>query len=219
MTLVKNQSLSKFGSSALPTDPRFNTVGVDDGYYIKNQSGVYAKFLDNNNNDTRVICGFTAAHNINTNGGGIAVYGSNCLENYVPSYGDAYGIFSAGYNNSNKITSGYGHIHLGANIDMSGSPGNYNHTFGVGYGVVLNGSNKIVFGAAFAGFDNMYVGEGVSNPNCQLHFASFAFKNKASDPTTSDIGAGFAMCYKNTTSGVLSLWANDAGTMKSITLL
>ena len=42
--------------------------------------------------------------------------------------------------------------------------------------------------------------------------------SKAGDPTTSDIGASQWAVYKNTTSGLVKLWANDAGTMKSVTL-
>ncbi len=45
-----------------------------------------------------------------------------------------------------------------------------------------------------------------------------AFNSKAGDPTTSDIAAGFQAVYKNTSSGLLSLWANDGGVMKSVAL-
>jgi hypothetical protein len=38
------------------------------------------------------------------------------------------------------------------------------------------------------------------------------------DPTTTDITASKFAIYKNTTSGLLKLWANDGGTMKSVTL-
>jgi hypothetical protein len=40
----------------------------------------------------------------------------------------------------------------------------------------------------------------------------------AGDPTTSDIASGQWAVYKNTTSGVVKLWANNAGTMKSVAL-
>lgn len=40
----------------------------------------------------------------------------------------------------------------------------------------------------------------------------------SSDPTTSDIAAGSWALYKNTTSGLVQLWTNDAGVMKSVTL-
>lgn len=38
------------------------------------------------------------------------------------------------------------------------------------------------------------------------------------DPTTTNISAGTAKLWKNTTSGQLKLWANDGGTMKSVLL-
>jgi hypothetical protein len=41
---------------------------------------------------------------------------------------------------------------------------------------------------------------------------------KAGDPNTSDIGTSKWAIYKNTSSGAVKLWVNDAGTMKSVTL-
>ena len=43
-------------------------------------------------------------------------------------------------------------------------------------------------------------------------------QSKSSDPTTSDIAASKAAVYKNTTTGLVKLWTNDAGTMKSVLL-
>ncbi len=48
-----------------------------------------------------------------------------------------------------------------------------------------------------------------------LEFTSFS---SASDPTTSNITSGSFGVWKNTGSGVVKLWINDAGTMKSVTL-
>jgi hypothetical protein len=45
-----------------------------------------------------------------------------------------------------------------------------------------------------------------------------AVQSKSSDPTTSDIAASKAAVYKNTTSGLVKLWTNDGGTMKSVLL-
>lgn len=50
------------------------------------------------------------------------------------------------------------------------------------------------------------------------HTRATSFISAASDPGTGDISAGQWALYKNTTSGFLKLWANDAGTMKSVTL-
>lgn len=44
------------------------------------------------------------------------------------------------------------------------------------------------------------------------------FFTAAANPTTSDIAAGTWRLQKNTTSGVLSVWANDGGVMKSVAL-
>lgn len=46
----------------------------------------------------------------------------------------------------------------------------------------------------------------------------FAFSTKAGNPGTADVPAGQAMVYKNTTTGVVGLWVNDGGTMKSVAL-
>jgi hypothetical protein len=44
------------------------------------------------------------------------------------------------------------------------------------------------------------------------------FQSLSADPTTLDLTAGQSRLVKNTTSGLLRLWANDGGTMKSVTL-
>ena len=48
--------------------------------------------------------------------------------------------------------------------------------------------------------------------------ATMSINSSASDPTTSNITAGNWALYKNTTSGLLKLWANDGGTLKSVLL-
>lgn len=50
------------------------------------------------------------------------------------------------------------------------------------------------------------------------HKHQLSFKSASADPTTTDITAGNAMLWKNTTSGELRLWANDGGTLKSVLL-
>lgn len=42
--------------------------------------------------------------------------------------------------------------------------------------------------------------------------------SKAGVPTTSDIASGQWAVYKDTSGGTVRLWANDGGTMKSVTL-
>jgi hypothetical protein len=48
--------------------------------------------------------------------------------------------------------------------------------------------------------------------------AAMSITSAAADPTTTNITAGNWALYKNTTSGLLKLWANDGGTMKSVLL-
>ena len=48
--------------------------------------------------------------------------------------------------------------------------------------------------------------------------ATMSINSAAADPTTTNITAGNWALYKNTTSGLLKLWANDGGTMKSVLL-
>lgn len=49
--------------------------------------------------------------------------------------------------------------------------------------------------------------------------ARFGFFSLTADPSTLDLAVGGVALYKNTTSGVLKLWANDGGTMKSVALV
>lgn len=53
--------------------------------------------------------------------------------------------------------------------------------------------------------------------NTQLTRATSVISS-ASDPTTATIAASQWAIYKNTTSGLVKLWVNDGGTMKSVTL-
>lgn len=47
---------------------------------------------------------------------------------------------------------------------------------------------------------------------------AFAGASKAGSPTTTDLAAGRAGVYKDTTAGTVALWYNDGGTMKSVAL-
>jgi len=65
------------------------------------------------------------------------------------------------------------------------------------------------------------VGISTTSPTEKLHVKGSVlseFKTKNTDPTTTDIPTGYTMLVKNTTSGTLKLWANDGGTLKSVTL-
>jgi hypothetical protein len=43
--------------------------------------------------------------------------------------------------------------------------------------------------------------------------------SKAGNPTTSDIPAGYAQLWKNTSTAAVKLWVNDGGTLKSVALV
>ena len=47
---------------------------------------------------------------------------------------------------------------------------------------------------------------------------SLKLNSKLTDPTTSDIPAGYSKLYKNLGTNVVKLWVNDGGTLKSVTL-
>jgi hypothetical protein len=48
--------------------------------------------------------------------------------------------------------------------------------------------------------------------------ATMTITSSAVNPTTTDIPSNTWALYKNTSSGALKLWANDGGTLKSVTL-
>lgn len=50
------------------------------------------------------------------------------------------------------------------------------------------------------------------------YLGNLKLNSKSSDPTTTDIPAGYSKLYKNTTSSAVKLWVNDGGTLKSVTL-
>ena len=58
----------------------------------------------------------------------------------------------------------------------------------------------------------------ISSTEASRVTATMTVTSSASDPTTGNIAAGNWALYKNTTSGLLKLWANDGGTMKSVLL-
>ena len=81
----------------------------------------------------------------------------------------------------------------------------YTNTTNNERGFVRWGSNRFQIGTAS-------LGTGVAR-SCEVTLTT-----NASDPTSSDITAGFFAMWKNSTSGALKLWANDGGTMRSVTL-
>jgi hypothetical protein len=63
---------------------------------------------------------------------------------------------------------------------------------------------------------------GASNDYYHLTAADYGrttgILSKAGDPTTSDVPSSKFAVYKNTSTGLVKLWANDGGTMKSVLL-
>ncbi|HET8689178.1 MAG TPA: hypothetical protein VFM18_21410 [Methanosarcina sp.] len=57
-----------------------------------------------------------------------------------------------------------------------------------------------------------------NNEYARVQNSILVVTSAAADPTTTDIAAGTARIYKNTTSGTVKLWTNDGGTMKSVAL-
>jgi hypothetical protein len=71
------------------------------------------------------------------------------------------------------------------------------------------------------------IAAGGINPSFRVRGTSYAtvyvgmewvYSSLSADPTTTDVPNGRCRVIKNTTSGVLALWANDAGTIKKVTL-
>jgi hypothetical protein len=51
-----------------------------------------------------------------------------------------------------------------------------------------------------------------------LGLTQINYTSGASDPTTSTLSSGSWQVYRNTTSGTIRLWANNAGTLVSVAL-
>jgi len=68
---------------------------------------------------------------------------------------------------------------------------------------------------------SMRVRSGSSNANTITCYAGieWAYPATSANPTTTDIASGRSRMWKNTTTGVVALWANDGGTMKSLALV
>ena len=63
------------------------------------------------------------------------------------------------------------------------------------------------------------LGNGSYHLNATEQSRVAGFLSKAGDPTTGDIAASQWAIYKNTSTGAVKLWVNDAGTMKSVALV
>ncbi len=83
------------------------------------------------------------------------------------------------------------------------------------------GDQVLVFNGGTGGTNSADISLTPDLPNGRLTCSKDlrgTFATKAGNPTTSDIAASTWAVYKNTSSGALSLWANDGGVMKSVAL-
>jgi hypothetical protein len=81
--------------------------------------------------------------------------------------------------------------------------------------VVLTGGSTV----------DIYAGGFTSTPSIRTRGTSYStmyvgmewvFSTQSADPSTTDVPSGRCRVIKNTTSGVLALWANDGGTIKKV---
>lgn len=120
--------------------------------------------------------------------------------------GGGFSINNAGLTVPEFYSQGFTHWNL---------PGLRTGQIGASSNVKFLGTSSSVFDfEADKVFDIGVVSRRVNN----AHIAQMQTQNKAGDATSADIPAGYWMVYKNTSSGVVRLWANDGGTMKSVTL-
>ena len=94
-----------------------------------------------------------------------------------------------------------------ASIDKSGS--NLNELQ-----VRLHNDLQTIQGGAAGDFQHLTTAQVTSLSG----IGKLAMVSAAADPTNTDIAASKAELWKNTTSGLVKLWVNDGGTMKSVLL-
>lgn len=61
-------------------------------------------------------------------------------------------------------------------------------------------------------------GIAISNATGAITISGEGLQSKAGDPTITDVPTSSVRVYKNTSTGAVKLWANDGGTLKSVTL-
>lgn len=117
-----------------------------------------------------------------------------------------------------------------AQMDGSGGwAGGYN--FNINSDITQRDSTGTVAAIRFASDQVLLFAEGSGAPGAISARYSFSstganflspltstFQSLSADPSTLDLAAGQCRLIKNTTSGSLRLWANDGGTIKSVTL-
>lgn len=110
------------------------------------------------------------------------------------------------------ITSIASRAHNNLQSLQGGTAGEYFHLTAAQYAALTAGPHN-----SLAGLQGGVATEYYHLTNTQ-HSRVIGFQTKASDPVAADIAAGQWALYKNTTSGNLSLWANDGGVLRSVLL-
>lgn len=78
--------------------------------------------------------------------------------------------------------------------------------------IVQGGATRLTIGSTIDANVSINCGQFIYN------FQGLGARSLSADPTTSNLVSGFYNVFKNTTTGVVKLWYNDGGTMKSVTL-
>lgn len=126
------------------------------------------------------------------------------------------GAISVTWNNINftgsNITSIASRAHNNLQSMQGGTAGQYYHLTAAQHASLGAGNHN----------DLLTIQGGLASERYHLtqvqHNRATSMLSLSSNPTTSELSAGEWAIYKNTTSGTVSLWVNDGGTMKSVAL-
>lgn len=111
-----------------------------------------------------------------------------------------------------NITSIASRAHNSLQSLQGGAAGEYYHLTAAQYAALTAGPHNTLAGLQ-GGVPTEYYHLTLTQ---QTRVAGFI--SAAADPTAANIASGQWALYKNTTSGLVKLWVNDGGTLKSVTL-
>lgn len=111
-----------------------------------------------------------------------------------------------------NITSIAARAHNDLQSIQGGAAGEYFHLTAAQYSALTAGPHNNLSGLQGGTLGQYY------HLTQTQHTRATSFISQTTDPTTTDIPVNEWALYKNTTSGLLKLWANDGGTLKSVTL-
>lgn len=145
--------------------------------------------------------GSTDALTITTSGQ--ASFASRVQANNFAITGTSNFIYNDPISNGFRFTDGSGTTNASGGFFLYNS---YTNTTNNERGFVRWGSNRFQVGT-------ISIGTGTAR-TCEV-----TFYTSASDPTSSDITSGYFSVWKNSGTGIVKLWVNDGGTMKSVALV